>query len=192
MSMLKFSRIYEIGVFVLLGLFLTAHPATSIGLTSPLPAFLKLLRGDSTEFFFQLQNLGNSNKIKCTYSIDGLSPLSISFEGNTVIVDANSIKNVYGTVTVPADAPIKSYHGSLTATCEPLIEGEVTGSKILNTMIVSFDLSVVAKPEERAAPSLPKEEIPPLVMSTSGILLIVILVVVIIGIGYWASKKSKK
>lgn len=174
-------------IFLTIIFLLSFNYVRSIGVGQPLPIGLKLLRGDKTRFFFTIFATGSSVKQSCTYSVSGLEPLVISFDEKEVIVEANGERKVYGTITVPQDAPIKNYEGTLFVSCKPIIEMGVSGSVIRQTMNVPFSLSVVEKPTERVAPPVTKEEKGLNLLLISSIIVVVIIVTI-----YWFSRKRLK
>ena len=162
----------------------------SLGLTEPTFG-ISLLRGDSAEFNFQIQAVTSSDDQSCSYSIDGMDPLVISFEENEVLVKAGEKKNIYGTVSVPEDAEIKKYKGDLTVRCKPQIGDDVSGSVIHRTMISEFSVNVVETLEEREVPSIPKKEMPSSLYNLPIIIIIIVIIILVIGIYYWTERKKK-
>jgi hypothetical protein len=116
----------------------------ALGVTRPVPYDIELMRGESARFTFQIQAVTSTDKTACSYSISSMEPLTIEFDENEVTVDAGSIKNVYGTVSVPADTPYKTYSGQLSVSCGAAIEGGVSGSAVKTTIGSSpFTVNVV-------------------------------------------------
>lgn len=160
----------------------------SLGISSPRPVDLKLLRGDVTKFYFEIYALSSTDKQSCTYSINGMDPLVITFDDKETKVDAESYSSVYGTISVPTDAPIKIYEGMLTVKCRPHTEGEVSGSVVYQTFGTKFVVDVVEKTEERAVSAIPEKEKP----KSSPIILVLIIIVLILAIvGFYFSRKKK-
>jgi hypothetical protein len=172
----------------LLLLLLTIQTVKSIGVTSPIPIDLKLLRGDTARFYFEIMASTSKEKISCTYSVNGFDPLVITFDEKETIVEAGEIKPVYGTVSVPNNAPIKSYVGSLVAACGPYVETkDVSGSIIHQSINVKFVIDVVETKEERAILHIEEEEKP----KASPIILVLIIIVLILAIvGFLFSRKK--
>lgn len=171
-------------------LLLSIQTVKSLGLTSPIPIDLKLLRGDTARFFFQIQATTSPEKISCTYSLSDYSPLVITFNEKEATVNAGEIKNIYGTVTVPNDAPLKAYGGNLILTCGPYTETKDTSGSIMHeSLSTGFNVDVVETKEERAVLQIKQQEQPKL----SPVILILIIIVLILSIvGFYFSRKPKK
>ena len=189
---MKALKISKFGLMLFLIMLMSIHTAYSLGVTRPIPMDLKLLRGDSARFYFQIQAVMESNKQSCSYSVSGINPLVISFDEKEAVVNAGEIKNVYGTVSVPNNAPIKTYEGELTVSCSPRVEGGISGSVIHKTLIVPFTASVVEKTEERAIREIPEKEKPAIPSLTMYAIIILVILIVIVGVSYLFSKKKKK
>jgi len=162
----------------------------SVGVGDPIPTDLRVLRNNVGDFFFSIFAVDSSTGLTCTYSVTGIEPLSVTFDDPEVFVEAGGEKIVYGTINVPENAPIKSYSGIIKVTCEPKVEMGVTGSKIIQSTLGSFKLSVVEKLEEQPTlPVLPEEEektgIP-----TAAILVIIVVIVIILSV-YFLYKRKK-
>ncbi|MDI6826521.1 MAG: hypothetical protein QMD36_05060 [Candidatus Aenigmarchaeota archaeon] len=179
----------KFGLIIFLTLLMTIQTVSSLGVTQPIPIDLKLLRGDAARFYFEIQATMDSKQY-CTYSVTGLDPLVISFDKKEVVVNAGDIKNIYGTVSVPIDAPIKTYDGTLIVSCKPHVELEASGSVIQQTMGVKFVIDVIEKLEERVVREIPEKE-KPKVSPLSLILLIIVLILSIVGF-YLTRKKERK
>jgi hypothetical protein len=174
---------------IFLTVLLSIQIVSSLGLTRPTSG-INLLRGDSTQFSFQIQAVTSTEDQSCTYSMSGLDPLIITFDENQVIVKAGEIKNVYGTVSIPDDAEIKKYTGEITVKCKPQVEG-VSGSLIQRTMISDFSVSVVGTEEERETRSVPKEKVTAPLYNFPMILLIIVVMILVVGVYLWTEKKKK-
>jgi len=182
---------YKFGFFTVLILLLSLTPVRSISVGQPLPPFIKLLRNDVGRFFFRI-SADSSSDLICTYSVSGLEPLDITFDEEQVIIKSGIESSVYGSISVPADAPIKTYNGNLEVSCEPIIKEKISGSMIKQSMTTVFELSVVESLEERVAPSIPEKEKPTSAIPTSVVFTIIIIVIPVIGVGYWFIKRGKK
>ncbi len=190
MKMIKFEKFILIAV---LSLLLSIQTAWSLGVTRPKPIDLRLLRGDTVRFYFEIQAITSPDKLSCSYSISGLDPLVITFDEKEAVVDAGNVNLIYGTVSVPADAPIKGYGGTLSLSCSPYSETQYkdySGSVMHETVNVGFPMEVVLEKEERVV-----REIPPEVKEkpkASPIILILIIIVLILAIvGFYLSNKKK-
>ena len=192
MRMKKFN-ISKFGLILVLTLLMSAQIVLSLGVTQPIPSDLKLLRGDTARFFFQIQAVMETNKQSCGYSISSsISPLAITFDEKETVVNAGEIKKVYGTVSVPNNAPIKDYGADMTVSCKPSIEGEQSGSVIHKSLVVPFTASVVATEEERAIRQIPEKQKPAIPSLTIYAIIILVILIVAIGVSYFFSKKEKK
>lgn len=190
---MRVKMIHKIGFFIVLALLFSFKTVNPIGVGQPMPVDFKLLRNDEGRFLFYVFGVGSTSRLSCSYSVAGLDPLVVTFDEEKVFVEPGGEKISRGSISVPGDAPIKSYSGNLQVTCEPMIEMEgATGSVIKQSMTVPFLVSIVEKLEEREAPRIPEEEKPTPVISTSAIFTIIIIVILVIGVGYWFSKKVKK
>ena len=189
---MKDLKINKFVLMLFLTLLISIQTVWALGLTGIIPMDLKLVRGDSARFYFQIQAVMESNKQSCTYSVSGLDPLVITFDQKEVMVNSGEIKDIYGTISVPNNAPIKSYSGDLTVSCAPHIEGEASGSVIHKTLIVPFTASVVETTGERAVREIPEKKkttIPSLTVYT---IIILIILIVVVGVSYFVNKRNKK
>lgn len=100
---------------------LNVQTAHALAIAQPFPSNVTIKRGESLPFSFQIQALTSKEDQLCTYSLNGLTPLQISFEKKETIVEAGNKMNVFGTLEVPSNAPIKSYMGELVINCKPNI-----------------------------------------------------------------------
>jgi hypothetical protein len=189
---MKILRISNFGLVLLLTLLVSIQAVQSLGVTRPIPMDLKLLRGDSARFYFQIQAVMEGNKQSCSYSVSGIEPLVVTFDEKNAVVKAGEIQNIYGTISVPNNAPIKTYNGDLTVSCAPSIEGEVSGSVIHKTMIVPFTASVVETVGERSIRQIQEEEKPAIPSLTIYTIIILIILIVSIGVSYLFGKKNKE
>lgn len=194
--------IMKFSLLIFLLLLIIFQYVKSIGVSEPSPVGLELSRGDSARFDFQIAAVTSNLKQSCTYSINGLEPLIISFDEETVIVDAGGVKDVYGTFYVPEDAPIKRYNGKLTARCQPIVEE--AGSFIQQSISVNFNIDVIGEEAEEITSTLeevkteiPEEEKPEklhllLPEKSYFLLLSMIAVILIIIFYYWSERKKKE
>lgn len=147
-----------------------------------------LLRGESSRFYFEI-NCDTDVKQTCTYSVSGLDPLTVVFDENGVTIDPHTTIEVFGTVSIPSDASIKTYQGDIDVSCSPYVEEGVSGSVVKQTFHLPFGVKVVEKIEERPAKKFPIPEVE-YQLTTFGIFVIIVLIVIVASIGiYWAKKK---
>jgi len=160
-----------------------------LGVSQPILEEKTLLRGDSTRFYFEIQAVGSNVKHECVYSVSGLEPLQVTFEKDKVFIDPGQIKKVYGIISVPQDAPIKSYKGNLRVSCEPYVELKASGSLVKQTLNVPFTVNLAETIERRVIQKLPErgEEQP---ISPSTALALIIIIVLICGAYYWFRKRK--
>ena len=189
---LKNVKIEKLALIAILSLLLSIQTAMSISVTRPLPIDLKILRGDTERITFEIQALTSQEKLSCAYSVGGLDPLVISFDEKEVVVDAGGIKDVYGSVSVPVDAPIKVYDGSLTLTCSPYTENkDYSGSIMHQAITVRFPIEVVLTKEEKSVNPIPPEiKVKPKASPIILVLIIIILILAIIGFCFTNKKKT--
>ena len=192
--MVKKMKSLMIGKFCLiifLALLMSVQIVSSMGVSQPSPHDLKLLRGDSAEFYFRISVVTEASDQVCSYSISGLDPLVITFdEGEEVTIDAGKTKDVYGTISVPEDAPIQGYQGMVNLKCKPY-SPEGTGSVLHKSFSASWYVSVVEKEEERLVSEIPEKKTP---IPTFGIpmsIIIIIIIILVIGGYYWSERKKK-
>ncbi len=165
----------------------------AIGVTRPVPLAVELLRGESQVFRFQVQATTSTLDQLCSYSISGVSPLVVDFEEESgVTVKAGGKENVYFTIIVPEDAPIRGYLGKLAVRCGDKREAKgITGSAVYSTINSPFSVDVVSFREGEK----PEMEIPegPAGISTEIVIVIIIAAVILIaGVYYWSKKSRKK
>jgi hypothetical protein len=162
----------------------------SIGVTRPVPYDIELMRGETAGFTFEIQAVTSLEALSCSYSISGLSPLTLTFEEDEVTVDAGSIKNVYGTVTVPANAEIKSYSGQLSVSCGALVEGGGSGSSVKTTVGGSpFIVKVVEVRSGEIRPITPPPAPP---VDYTPLIVAVVVVIVVLIVLYYLLKARKR
>ena len=199
---MKKINVVKFGLMILLGLMLFIEPVVSLGIPTPFPTTLRMMRGDTTDFKMNIQATNEIVRLSCNPYVDGFEPLIITFKEMTVTVEPGEIETVWGTVTIPSNAPIKTYEGMVHATCVPVVDTQdVSGSKITKIPGNTWSLSVVSTEAERNIPSLtttttttPTQEVTPTpTVPTSTIITIIIIIAVLaIGVNYWLSKKGKK
>lgn len=195
---MKNVKIGKIGLIVFLTL-LTIPIVRSLGITGAIPSDLRMMRGDTAEFKFQVQAVSSASDISCTLYTQDFEPLIFNFKENPIVVTAGTSKYVYGTIRVPNDADIKTYYGKIFSKCSPIMESEeIYGSVITQTMGTKFNLAVVATEAERKIRPItketPTEEIPEISTSVVITILIIIIAVLVVGVYYWIgrSRKGKK
>jgi len=190
-------NIGKFGLMMVLGLLLAIQTVVSLGIPTPFPTNLRMMRGDTAEFKMNIQGINEPVSLSCSPYVEGFDPLIITFKEETVTVEAGEIKTVWGTVKVPNNAEIKTYEGTVHATCSPIVEGEEGGgSKITKTPGNKWSLSVVATAAERNIPTFttttPTPEVTPTISTSAIITIIIIIAVLVIGVYYWFEKSKKK
>jgi len=140
----KITRYEIISIIVILTFLFSVVSLEAIGVTRPVPHDIELMRGESARFVFEIQAVTSTEKVACIYSISDLGPLIIEFDEEEAIIDAGSIKKVYGTVSVHEDAEYKTYNGKLCVTCGVAMENEASGSSVKTTIGSSpFNINIV-------------------------------------------------
>ena len=179
------NRIYKVApvLFVLL----SSQMVLGLGVTQPVPLDLELMRGESADFRFQIQATTSASDVVCDYSMKGMEGLGIEFDQSEVTIPAGSKEEVYGTVSVPANAEYGEYSGKLSVSCgQSTAEGG--GSRIKTTISGSpFEVTVVSERGEEVQSV--REEVGEEV-GTESIILIVVAAIVLIGV-YYLLEKSK-
>ena len=89
------------------------------GVTNPLPTELNLFKGESGRFKFQIQTVASNQEIKCDYSLAGESLLIVEFDPASITVPAGTVRDVYGTVTVPEELDFGTYEENFCISCRP-------------------------------------------------------------------------
>ena len=141
--MINMKKTIWIGM-ALLAIMLTLQNVQALGVTRPIPYDVQLQNGEKAGFVFEIQAVTSQETQLCSYSITGLDPLQVTFDESEAIVNAGDIREVYGTVTVPSNAEIKTYSGRLTISCGAYTEGQVSGSVVKTTVGGSpFSVKVV-------------------------------------------------
>lgn len=166
--------------------FLLSTMVFALGVTSPVPKDMQLLRGESALFEFQIQAVTSTDNLVCTYSMTDPEPLTIDFDFDSVTVTAGSVKKVYGTVYVPEDAPFDSYTSELVVSCGAETETGA-GSQVKTTITggtLSLDVVQYREAEKREA------EIPGIPMSE--LIILIILLIILIGAYYLYKQKYTK
>lgn len=167
-------------------LLLLSTSVFALGVTAPLPKNMELLRGETAVFEFQIQAVTSTEDLRCSYSIGNMAPLSVAFDSNEVIVKAGTIEKIYGTITVPQDAPYNSYSGEITVSCGTAYSTE-TGSEVKTTIGGSMLSLKIVEFRETAKKT---SEIPQ-VMSGE-LLLLIIIIIIVIGAYYLYKTKTPK
>jgi hypothetical protein len=184
---MKNLNFHKLGVFIILAILMSFYSVKAMSIAKPIPEKESLSRGESTSFYFVIDNTGNPSGLSCSYSASGLDPLVIKFNEEKTELKTQETKAVYGTVSVPTDAPLKSYGGTFSVQCQPL-ESTGEGSSVVQTATLFFPtLNVVEKvatpttiPEKAAA------------ISYSSIFIVLIILVIVIGIVYRFKKEKMK
>ena len=170
-------------IFVLL----SSQLVLGLGVTQPVPLDLELMRGESSDFRFQIQATTSASDVTCDYNMRGMEGLVIEFNQEQITIEAGSKERVYGTVTVPEDAEYGQYSGELSVSCGPSIAGG-GGSKIKTTISGSpFKVKVVS--ERGVELESVREEVGEEV-SKESIVLIVTIAIVLVGV-YYLLERSK-
>jgi len=183
-----------IALAIVLEVLLSFQSVLALGVTRPVPYDVQLMKGETAGFVFEIQAVTSGEKQLCSYGISGLDPLQVTFEEKEAIVDAGSIKNVYGTVTVPNNAETKTYAGTLSVSCGAYSEGQVSGSVVKTTVGgSSFNVKVVDVRSQEIRNIGPPAEAGFDYSTIIIIVAIIIIVIVVTGVYYKIrySKKSK-
>jgi hypothetical protein len=177
---------------IVLGALLSFQSVWALGVTRPVPYDVQLMKGETAGFTFEIQAMTSGEKQLCSYGISGLEPLQITFEEKEATVDAGSIKNVYGTVTVPNNAEIKTYAGTLSVSCGAYTEGQVSGSIVKTTVGGSpFNVKVVDVRSQDIRNIAPPAGAGYDYSTIIIIVAIIIIVIVVTGV-YYKTKSSRK
>jgi len=192
---MKIVKIEKFSLIVFFVILMSIPIVKSFGVSLPIPHDLRMMPGDTAEFAFQIQYSTSTNKQSCNCYTEGFDPLIITFKEKTVVINPGQAATVFGTITVPANAPIKTYTGKIFASCTPIVETQdLSGSKISQTSGIKYTLSVVGSEAERKITEMPKptKEVP--TISTSSVMTIIIIIIAVLAIGvyYWHEKKRKK
>jgi len=178
--------------FTFISLVFILHAVTAMGGTEPILERSWLLKGESSRFYFTI-NCDTDNAQTCTYTVSDLDPLTVVFDEDSVTIDPHSMKDVFGAISVPIDAPIKIYRGDIEISCSPFVEGAGGGSVIKQTFHMPLRVNVVEQIEERPETKLPttsEEEYQITTLGIMVILLVIVIIVILISI-FWLRKKAK-
>jgi hypothetical protein len=127
----------------ILGMLIIAQIAYA-GVTNPLPAELNLLKGESGRFKFQIQTIAGNQELECVYNLEGESSLSVDFDPDKIIVPAGTVRDVYGTVTVPRDLDFGAYEEKFCISCKPT--SGIAGAAVqIDTCNLPIRVNVVAE-----------------------------------------------
>ena len=171
----------------ILFILLSFHTVLALGVTRPLPSALELMRGESADFRFQIQAITSDSDLECTYSFTDMSPLVIKLDKTSTIVRAGSKEYVYGTVTIPQNAEIKTYSSELSVSCGA-VETEGGGSQVRASISGRpFNVKVVELRENDIREIRPPEEGMP--VDFIGLGLVAVLIVLA---AYLYNKSNKK
>ena len=178
----------EFGVGFFLTLVTIIGIVSSLAITQPMPPNLRMLPGDTARFVFQVQAPFSKVKQSCKLSVSSIDPLKVNLDETSIILNAGETKKIYGTVSVPTNAPVNTYKGKIMVACRPYVtKEELSGSVISNTRGVDFVVNVVKTLGERNIPPVSEAKKP--TIPSLSILGAVLIVVAIVGIYYWTKKK---
>lgn len=163
------------GLIIVLVFFLSFQGVHALAVTQPMPSDLTLKRGDTIPFKFEIQAITSVEDQVCTYSVNGLNPLKITFDKEQAVIDAGKILEIYGAIDVPLYAPAKDFEGKLNVNCRPLIEARGV-SVITQATEIPFSARVV---ESKSHTDI----------GTNIVFILIILIVFIFGI--YKSKMAK-
>jgi len=158
----------------------------ALGVTSPVPKGMELLRGETSMFEFEIQAVTATDDMACTYSIASMTPLTVEFDSNEVTVTAGTIQKVFGTVTVPETTPFDSYAGEITVSCGAASTDD-TGSDVKTTIggsMLNVDVVEFREADKKTATE------PASQFSNTEIMLLIILIIIIVG-AYYLYKNKK-
>jgi len=166
------------------------NQAQALGVTRPAPYDIQLMKGESAGFVFEIQAVTSAERQACSYSISGLVPLQVTFEENEAIIDAGTIKQVYGTVTAPEGAEIKTYGGTLSVSCGAFSEGQVSGSAVKTTVGGSpFNVKVVDVRDRDIRNVAPPQQV---FDYTTIIIIVAVIIIIAIAAGVYYKRKHKR
>ncbi len=158
----------------------------SAGVTNPQPTELELMKTESGRFKFQIQTITNPSSILCTYSLEGDSPLIVEFDDDEVLVEANTKKYVYGTVTVPENIEQKIsfdtqgymvFEENFCVSCGSA-DGIAGASVQINTCDLPITVRVVSQ-RTRDNMYVPPKPLPAPELPVPGIIIVSLIIVVI-------------
>jgi len=90
--------------------------------TFPVPHLVKMDKGDTAEFVFQVQNIRSTNDVSCGYEVQENPGFEINFEEEETLVSAGKRKNVKLEVRVPVLMEYGNYTARFCVHCKPLID----------------------------------------------------------------------
>lgn len=154
------------------------------GVTNPLPTEIELLKGESGRFKFQIQSVAHEETIECTYSLENPEPvLKVSFDEASVVVEAGTVKNVYGTVKVPGSLDLGKHTEYFCVKCRA-IQPPPPGAQI-HIDVCSLPINVnVVKERTKENMFIPGKPLPalfyPMIASLAVILVLVVIIIVLL------------
>ena len=159
------------------------------GVTNPLPTELNLFKGESGRFKFQIQTVASNKELECSYALAEESPLIVEFDPATIVVPAGTVRDVYGTVTVPGDLDFGTYEENFCISCKPTA-GQAGTAVQIDTCDLPIKVNVVS---ERARDNMyvPPKETPfpwQIIVIASVILVIIALSVIYV----WGKRRLLK
>lgn len=182
--------------FFLTTIFLLAFiQSVSAGVSHPLPSKFELMKGESGRFKFQIQNLGRSDSVVCTATLEDESLLIVEFDDEEMVLEGDSRRYFFGTVSVPEDyspesvsfnAESEDYTQNFCIQCNP--ESTAAGASIqIRSCNLPINVVIVeARTRENMLVSpKPRPEIP------AGLYIGAALLVVIIFVGLMLKKKKQ-
>ena len=177
----------KIIIWFVFSLLITLQLVKSFSGTAPIFDRNLVLRGESSDFYFEIDN-SQTVKQDCTYSMSGLEPLIITFNKEKITLEPSSSGKVYGTLSVPTSADIKTYKATLTVSCSPQVELGVSGSVVKQSFSLPFNVDIVGEIQKREIRPIQPEEKP----KASPFILVLIIIVLILAIfGFYLTKKKK-
>ncbi len=129
---------------IYLGMILVLTQIVLAGVTNPLPTELNLLKGESGRFKFQIQTIASNQEVECTSILPEDSIFDIDFDPPTIIVPAGTVRDIYGTVSVPRDIDFGTYEESFCIGCTPTT-GQEGAAVTIETCGLPIKVNVVAE-----------------------------------------------
>ena len=166
------------------------------GVTDVLPRNMELMPSESERMMFQIQSIANPKNLTCIYQILHKSCLEMKFDEQETIVPAGGRKDVWGTVTAPANVtacPYGNYTEEFFVSCglyNPsggyAVRQDVAGMKM--------SINVVESHNPKYKPMYPVQPAPPNYTIYYMIIGLVIAVIAVFVVAYliYRWKKSPK
>lgn len=154
------------------------------GVTNPLPAEIELLKGESGRFKFQIQAIAHEETVECSYSMENPeSSLKVSFDEPSTIVQAGTVRDVYGTVKAPRSLDFGEYTEYFCVNCRAISPPPPGAQVQINVCSLPINVNVV-KERTKDNMYIPEKPLPalfyPMITALAVILILIAIIVILL------------